>query len=82
MEENTAESYCDDERRLKALEAIAEAEYGEMYDSRYPTGSYSRAKEAFYDAITLAEKLGRKDDAERLTKRLQQVKEVFRHQFT
>jgi hypothetical protein len=72
----------DDDQRLKDLEAMAEAEYDEMYDARYPTGAYSRAKETFYAAIALAEKLGRQDEAERLKKRLQHVKEVFRHQFT
>ena len=72
----------DDDSRLKALEALAEEAYGEMYDTRYPTGCYSRAKEAFYDAITLADRLGRQEDVERLQKRLQHVKEVFRRQFT
>ncbi|MCJ7662760.1 MAG: hypothetical protein MUO24_00810, partial [Desulfobacterales bacterium] len=68
-------------QRLKELEAMAEAEYDELYDSSYPTGAYSRTKEAFYDAIAFAEKIGCPDEAERLRKRLQHIKEVFRHQF-
>jgi len=75
------ESSGPDEARLKALEAIAEAAYSEMYDSSYPTGRYSDAKEAFYDAIALATKLGRRKDVERLEKRLEHIKNVFRHQF-
>ncbi len=78
----TPESDQPDDQRLKELEALAEAAYDEMYDSRSPTGCYSRAKEAFYDVITLATRLGRQKDVERLEKRLQHVKEVFRHQFT
>jgi hypothetical protein len=76
------ESDQPDDRRLKELEALAEEAYNEMYDTRYPTGCYSRAKEAFYDAIALADRLGRQIDVKRLEKRLQHVKDVFRHQFT
>lgn len=68
--------------RLQELEAIAEAAYDKMYDSFPPTGCYSDAKEALYSAIELAERLGRKNDAERLRKRLQHIKDVFRHQFS
>ena len=71
-----------DDPRLKKLEAIAEAAYSEMYDSSYPTGRYSEAKEAFYDAISLARELGRSKDVERLEKRLEHIKSVFRSQFT
>lgn len=71
-----------DDRRLKELEALAEEAYNEMYDTRYPTGCYSTAKEAFRDAIALADRLGRQLDVKRLEKRLQHVKDVFRHQFT
>jgi hypothetical protein len=67
---------------LAALEALAEAAYDEMYDSRYPTGAYARAKDPFRDAIVLAESLGRTADAARLEKRLEHVKNVFRHQFS
>jgi hypothetical protein len=76
-----AQSEQADARRLKELEAMAEAEYDEMYESSYPTGAYSNTKEAFYDAIAFAEKIGLPDEAERLRKRLQHVKDVFRHQF-
>ena len=64
------------------MEAEGEAAYKEMYDSSYPTGSYSRAKDALYAAIALARRLGRQNDVERLEKRLQHIKDVFRHQFS
>jgi hypothetical protein len=76
------ESDTPDGRRLKELEALAEEAYNQMYDTRYPSECYSRAKEAFYDAIALANRLDRQQDVKRLEKRLQHVKDVFRHQFT
>ena len=81
-EHEYSESNQPDDPQLKELEAIAEAEYDEMYDSRNPTGCYSRAKEAFYGAIKLASQLGHQADVIRLEKRLQHVKAVFRSQFT
>jgi hypothetical protein len=80
-EDDTALREQADLRRLKELEDIAEAEYTELYDSCYPTGAYSNTKEVFYDANAFADKIGRTDEAERLRKRLQQIKEIFRHQF-
>jgi hypothetical protein len=68
--------------RLRELETIADADDDEMYESGYPTGCYSRAKEALHDAIALAAQLGRRRDAERLEEHLHNVKEVFRHRFT
>ncbi len=76
------ESDQEDYERLKALEALAEEAYSEMYDARSPTGCYSSAKEALRDAIALADRMGRQLDVERLQKRLQHIKDVFRHQFT
>jgi hypothetical protein len=43
---------------------------------------YSNAKDAFYDAVGLANELGMKEEAERLSKRLDHIKAVFRSQFT
>ena len=74
-------SAYDDDSRLKELEAIAEAAYDEMYESSHPIGEYARAKEALYDAIGLAKKIGRMDDVERLNKRLEHIQDVFMHQF-
>jgi len=51
-----------------------------MYEARYPTGCYSRAKDAYLDPITLGRHLGRQADGERLEKRLQQGIDVFRSQ--
>jgi hypothetical protein len=76
------ESDQPDNLQLQEFEALAESAYDGMYDSRSPTGCYSRAKEALYSAIELADQLGRKKDVERLQKRLQHIKDVFRHQFS
>jgi hypothetical protein len=72
---------ADDAQRLKELEATAEAEYEEMYDSPSPTAAYSRAKEVYNDAIAFARTLGWLDEVARLEKRLQHLKDVFRTQF-
>jgi len=74
-----------DEERLHNLEAEAEAAYDRMYDARSPNDAgvcYSDAKEALYDAIGLARKLGKADVAARLEQRLAHIKAVFRSQFT
>ena len=74
-----------DEGRLHWFEAQAEASYGVMYDSTNSTDAaarYSDAKEALYDAIGLARRLGKADLATRLETRLAHIKAVFRSQFT
>jgi hypothetical protein len=69
--------------RLRKLTALAEKYYDQMYESgRGANGCYSNAKDAFYDAISLANELGLKEEAEALSKRLEHVKAVFRSQFT
>jgi hypothetical protein len=73
-----------DAERLAWLEAQAEAAYDRMYDARSGSDAaarYSDAKEALHDAIGLARRLGRGEDAERLTARLEHIKTVFRSQF-
>jgi hypothetical protein len=73
-----------DEETLEWLEAEAEAACRQMYDATHPSDAaarYSDTKEALYDAICLAERIGRKEDAMRLTGRLEHVKAVFRSQF-
>ena len=67
------------------LEQDAEEAYARMYDAHSPsdaTAAYSDAKEAFADAIGLAERNGDTATAERLMTRLAHVKAVFRSQFT
>ena len=71
-----------DEERLAHLEALAEKAYDEMYETRSPSGSYSDAKEYLYDAISLARRIGREDEAIRLEKRLDHIKAVFRSQMS
>ena len=69
---------------LRKCKALGEKYYDQMYESpRYGvTGLYSSAKEAFYDAISAANELGMKDEAEALSKRLDNIKAVFRSQFS
>jgi len=77
----TVQSGPGDDQRLNELEALAEAEYERLYESTSPTAAYSNAKEAYYTAIEYAEKRGRRDVADRLRARLQDVKDAFRRQF-
>ena len=69
---------------LARCKQFGEKAYDDMYDACSPSGAsgcYSDAKEAFYDAIRLAEDLGLPEEAEALRKRLDHVKAVFRSQF-
>lgn len=69
--------------RLRQLIALGEKYYDQMYESgRGANGCYSSAKDAFYDAIGLANELGMKEEADALSKRLAHIKAVFRSQFT
>jgi hypothetical protein len=55
-----------------------------MYEARAGSelaARYSDAKEFLHDAIGLARRLGRSDEAERLSRRLAEIKAVFRRQF-
>lgn len=69
--------------RLRQLIVLGEKYYDQMYESgRGANSCYSNAKDAFYDAIGLANELGMKEEAEALSKRLAHIKAVFRSQFT
>ncbi|MBI1211178.1 MAG: hypothetical protein GC190_06920 [Alphaproteobacteria bacterium] len=72
----------DPHQRLQALEQLGEKYYDAMYDSRYPTGEYANAKDAFQDAIKLAHQLGETEIEKRLEARLAHIKAVFRSQFS
>jgi hypothetical protein len=63
-------------------EALAEAAYEEMYETRSPTGPYSDLKDFFALAISAAERTGLHDEAKRLKERLEHCKQVYRHQFS
>jgi hypothetical protein len=72
-------------KHLKALEAAGEQDYDDLYRARSDydaTVCYSGAKEAFYDAISVARQLGMEDEAVRLSERLDHIKAVFRSQFS
>ena len=68
--------------RVTQLERWGEEAYDRMYETRSPSGDYSEAKENFHAAISLANELGLKEEAERLEKRLLHIKNVFRSQFS
>ena len=73
----------DDElRQMAEFEASAEKVYDEMYHTRYPIGCYSEFKDLFAYAIGAARRAGRPDEVERLTKRLEHCKTVYRKQFS
>ena len=68
-------------QKIAQYERWGEEAYSRMYDTRSPSGDYSEAKENFYSAIALANKMGLADEAARLEKRLEHIKSVFRSQF-
>lgn len=74
---------ADDElREMAKFEALAEKVYDEMYETRFPAGLYSEMKDSFADAIGAARRAGRPNEVERLTKRLEHCKAVYRSQFS
>jgi hypothetical protein len=74
----------DEASRVEVIkyEALAEAAYEEMYETRFPSGPYSDVKDYFALAIGAAERAGLVDDAKRLNARLEHCKEVYRRQFS
>ena len=69
--------------QLRACKAMGEKAYDDMYEAHGSvTGLYSDAKEAFYDAIRIANELGLSDESKELEKRLHHIKAVFRSQFS
>jgi hypothetical protein len=69
--------------RLRQAKALGEKYYDQMYESRHGvTGIYSDTKDVFGHAISLANELGMKEEAETLSKRLDHIKAVFRSQFS
>jgi hypothetical protein len=69
--------------QLRASIAIGEKAYDQMYEARGSlSGLYSDAKEAFSNAIHLANELGLSQESQKLSKRLEHIKAVFRSQFT
>lgn len=68
---------------LRKCKSLGEKYYDQLYETRLgATGLYASAKDAFYDAISIANRLGLKDEVEALERRLQHIKGVFRSQFT
>jgi hypothetical protein len=75
---------CDEDSRKEVAkyEALAEAAYDEMYDSRSPAARYSDLKDYFAMAIGAAERAGLHDEAKRLNARLDHCRNVYRSQFS
>ena len=72
----------DGKEDVARYEALAEAAYEEMYETRSPAGPYSDVKDFFALAIGAAERAGLHDDAKRLSARLEHCKQVYRSQFS
>jgi hypothetical protein len=68
--------------QIAACEALAEKAYDAMYDSRYPAAEYSDLKDYFAEALGLAQRAGLNGEVERLSKRLEHCKAVYRSQFS
>jgi len=69
-------------KQLAEYEALAEKAYDDMYESRSPAACYSDFKDYFASAIAAAQQAGMKEEAERLTKRLDHCRQVYRAQFS
>lgn len=70
---------------MKFFERRGEAAYAAMYDAANGTAAaaqYSNAKDDFASAIGAARRAGRPDDIERLTRRIADIKAVYRGQFS
>ena len=66
--------------QLARFKAMGEKAYDDMYEahsSSDATACYSNAKECYYDAIGLANRLGLKEEAEALNARLRTSKRSF-----
>lgn len=72
----------DNRKEVAKYEALAEAAYDEMYDSRSPAARYSDLKDYFAMAIGAAERAGLHDEAKRLGARLDHCRNVYRSQFS
>jgi hypothetical protein len=68
--------------QLTEYEALAEKGYDDMYDSRSPAACYSDLKDHFASAIDAANRAGLPVGVERLTKRLDHCRQVYRKQFS
>ena len=69
-------------RKMAEFETLAEKAYDEMYETRFPSGLFGDVKDFFALAIAAAERAGRPDEAERLGKRLEHCRQVYRKQFS
>jgi hypothetical protein len=68
---------------VKTAEELGEAAYKAMYDAhpRQVKDLYEAARAHFAKAIADADAAGRVDEIDRLTARLDQIAQVYNHQF-
>jgi hypothetical protein len=69
-------------KRIVEFEVLAEQAYADMYDSNYPVGCYANLKDYFSAAISAAHDAGLTEEVQRLQKRLDHCKQVYRKQFS
>jgi len=73
-------------RQLETCRQAGEQAYDDLYEKAHSssaaTAYYSDAKESFHTAIGLARELGLEQEVEKLEKRLEHIKSVFRSQFS
>ena len=70
-------------KSLAQCKKIGEQAYSDMYDASFgASGHYSDAKDAFCDAIVIAQELELPEEVSALESRLQHIKNVFRNQFS
>lgn len=68
---------------LRKCHSLGEKYYDQMYETHFNlNGLYSNVKDAFIDAISIANHLGKKEEAQKLSSRLDHIKAVFRSQFS
>jgi len=69
-------------KSLTQCKKIGEQAYSDMYDASFgASGHYSDAKDAFCEAIAIAQELELSEEVSALESRLQHIKDVFRSQF-
>src|SRR5260370_41985863 len=69
--------------QLRRLKALGEKYYDQMYETHLGlTGLYASAKDAFYDAISLANELGLKEDSDALSQSLAHINGDFHMPFS
>ena len=73
----------DDREHLEQLQQRAEEAYDRMYDvlgANAAGACFREAKELLSGAVSMARRMGLEDEAGRLEKRLEHIRQVYQHQ--